>query len=210
MVLIISGPAGAGKTSLVNGLLASTDQFVRAITCTCRPPRPGEVDGVDYCFLSPDEFQRRLKAGEFLENAKVYGYDYGMPLQNITNAFQRNKDLVINIDVQGAATIRKRARETSMQKLGSAVAKDAMLSEILTSVFIVPPSMTELEKRLKKRGTDDEATIQKRLAVVRQEMQRWTEYDYVIVSGTLSEDLQRLQSIVSGERLRTRRLALFV
>lgn len=209
LVLIVSGPAGAGKTSLVNSLLASSDQFIRAITCTCRPPRPGEINGVDYHFLTTGEFQQKLKANEFLENAKVYGYDYGMPSENVTHALRQGKDLVINIDVQGAATIRKRAREMTLDSLGSTAAKRASLSELIVSVFIMPASMTMLENRLKKRGTDDETTIKRRLAVVREEMHRWFEYDYVIVSGALSQDLQRLQGIITAERMRTKRLELF-
>ena len=210
LVVIVSGPAGAGKTSLVNALLANSSQFMRAITCTCRPPRPGEINGVDYHFLTAEEFQRKWKAGEFLENAKVYGYDYGMPSQNVSDALREGKDLAINIDVQGAATIRRRAREMTLDSLGSTVAKRASLSELIVSVFIMPASMTILESRLKKRGTDDEATIKRRLAAVREEMHRWFEYDYVIVSGALSEDLQRLQGIIAAERMRTKRLELLV
>lgn len=209
LVVIVSGPAGAGKTSLVNNLLESSDRFMRAVTCTCRPPRKGEVDGEDYHFLDENGFQQRLARGEFIENAKVYGYDYGMPLENFRRAFRQGKDLVINIDVQGAGTIRKRAKKLSLGELGSAAAKDAALADVLLSVFIMPPSMKELERRLKKRGTDDHETIQRRLAVVREEMKRWMEYDYALVSGSLADDLERIKAIVASERLRARRLALF-
>lgn len=209
LVLIVSGPAGAGKTSVVTRLLESSDKFMRAITCTCRPPRRGEVDGVDYHFLTPDDFGHRLRAGEFLEHAKVYGFDYGMPSSNLKQAIEDRKDLVINIDVQGAATIRKRSGVLSLSGFGAPVNPAATLSEIVASVFIMPPSLQELEKRLKKRGTDDEATIQQRLAVVREEMKRWREYDYVLVSGTVEEDRQRMLAIVAAERMKVKRLELF-
>lgn len=209
LVLIVSGPAGAGKTSVVKGLLESSDKFMRAITCTCRPPRRGEVDGVDYHFQTPDEFGHKLRAGEFLEHAKVYGFDYGMPASNLKRAIELGKDLVINIDVQGAATIRKRAAVLSLSGFGAPVNPAATLSEIVVSVFIMPPSLQELEKRLKKRGTEDEETIRKRLAVVREEMKRWPEYDYVLVSGSLQDDQRRMQAIVAAERMKVNRLELF-
>jgi guanylate kinase len=206
LVMIVSGPAGAGKTSVVNSLLTVADDFLRAITCTCRSPRKGEIPGVDYHFVSPEEFQRRLRAGDLLEHARVYGFDYGMPRQNITRALEQHKNLVINIDVQGAATIRDRAAELKLSSLGSSLDQDLRLSDILISVFIMPASMAQVEARLRNRSTDDEATIQRRLLIAREEIQRWPEYDYVLVSGPLDEDLRKLQSIVAAERMRTRRL----
>jgi len=210
LVLIVSGPAGAGKTSLVNCLLASSDGFVRAITCTCRPPRKGEINGVDYHFLSPEEFQKRLADGDFLEHARVYGFDYGMPKQNITSALEQQADLAINIDVQGAATIRRRASELPLKSLGYEGAGDSTLADILVTVFLMPVAIIDLQNRLKKRGTDSETTIQARLTAVSQEMQRWQEYDYVIVSGVLSDDLRKLQNIIAAERMRTGRLKALV
>src|SRR5207249_319764 len=173
-------------------------------------PRKDEINGVDYHFLTTEEFERRLKAGDFLEHAVVYGKHYGMPKQNVTAAIAQGKDLAINIDVQGASTIRNRAKELKLKDLGFESAGDASLSDILVSVFVMPASRTQLEERLKKRGTDDAATIQRRLAAVRQEMQRWTEYDYVITSGALFEDLRQLQGILTAERLRTKRLTKLV
>jgi guanylate kinase len=210
LVLIVSGPSGAGKTSLVNSLLTNSDRFIRAITSTCRAPRPGEINGVDYHFLTPEEFQRRLKADEFLEHARVFGNDYGMPKQNIALAFEQRKDLAINIDVQGAATIRSHAKKLKLKALGCDTDSDATLADILLSVFLMPASVQQLEERLKKRKTDDEATIQHRLSVALHEMQRWKEYDFVIVSGPLSEDLRQLQGIITAERLCAKRLAAFM
>jgi guanylate kinase len=210
LVLIVSGPAGAGKTSLVNSLVANSDQFIRAITCTTRPPRRGEINGVDYHFLSPEDYRRRLDAGDFIEHAQVYGKLYGTPKQNITIAFEQQKDLVINIDVQGASTIRQRAKEVKLKDLGCSRAGSAMLAEIVVSVFLMPVSISQLQDRLRGRGTDDAETIQRRLDAVPQEMERWPEYDYVIVSGPLAEDLRQLQAIIAAERLRTKRLVTLV
>ena len=210
LVVIVSGPAGAGKTSLVNSLLTGSQHCVRAITSTTRAPRRGEINGVDYHFLSPEEFQRSLKAGDFIENASVYGQSYGMPKQNISVAFADEKDLLINIDVQGASTIRKRAKRLKLKDLGYEKAGEASLSEILITVFLMPVSVSQLQERLKKRGTDAPETIQQRLAAVPKEIQRWTEYDYVIRSGALSDDLAKLEGIITAERMRAKRLRMFV
>jgi guanylate kinase len=206
LVIIISGPAGAGKTSVCDELLRHAPQFTRLVTCTSRAPRGNEVNGRDYHFLTDEEFQRRIKAGEFLEHAQVYGRWYGSPLSGVAEGLRAKKDLVLNIDVQGAATIRERAAQIALSSLGVSCGRARTLGDMLVSVFIMPPSIELLEARLKKRGTDDAATIQKRLAIVREEMKRWTEYDYVIVTGKLQDDYDRLKAIVDAERMRAARL----
>jgi guanylate kinase len=206
LVIIISGPAGAGKTSVCEELLRSSDKFTRLVTCTSREPRRGEVDGRDYHFLTDEEFERRIQAGKFLEYAQVYGRWYGSLLSGVTDILTAGKHLVLNIDVQGAASIRGRAAHISLESLGVRDERAQTLRDLIVSVFIMPPSIELLEQRLKKRGTDDTATIEKRLKVVREEMKRWTEYDYVIVTGKLEDDFEQLNAIITAEQLKASRL----
>jgi guanylate kinase len=206
LVIIISGPAGAGKTSVCERLLRSSDKFQRLITCTSREPRRGEVDGRDYYFLSDEEFERRIQAGQFLEYAQVYGRWYGSLLSGVTEILKAGRHAVLNIDVQGAASIRGRAAHLSLESLGLRDERAQTLRDLIVSVFLMPPSIELLEQRLKKRGTDDAPTIQKRLQVVREEMKRWSEYDYVIVTGRLEDDFMQLNAIITAEQLKAARL----
>jgi len=194
LLILISAPSGGGKTTLCQQLLVARPGMSRAITCTTRAPREGERDGVDYHFLNAESFLRRVQAGNFLEHATVYGNSYGTLKSEVLGRLRQGQDVLLNVDVQGAATIRTRAEED--QELGRA----------LISVFLTPPSLTVLEERLRKRGTDSAATIQKRLAVARQEIGQWKNFDYLILSGTIQEDLRRMVAIIESEKMRTMRV----
>ena len=194
LLVLISAPSGGGKTTLCQQLLAARSQMTRAITCTTRPPRVGERDGVDYYFLDAGSFLKRVQAGNFLEHATVYGNSYGILKAEVLGKLRQGKDVLLNVDVQGAATIRDKAQE------------DPELKRALVSVFLTPPSMEIVEHRLRKRGTDSEAVIQKRLGVARQEIGQWRHFDYLLLSSTIPEDLRRMLAIVEAEKLRTARV----
>ncbi|MCX8156311.1 MAG: guanylate kinase [Verrucomicrobiae bacterium] len=193
LLIVLSAPSGAGKTTLCHNLLAVDAQVARAITCTTRPPRRGEEDGRDYYFLSEDDFTRQIAAGEFLEHALVHGHRYGTLKKEVLRHFDAGKDVLLNIDVQGAATLRQ------------AAATDPRLARSLVTVFLATRSLAELEARLRKRNQDPPEVIQRRLAAARAELEHWKDFDYLILSGTMSEDLHHFQSILVAERLRSRR-----
>jgi guanylate kinase len=171
-----------------------TPDFVYSVSCTTRAPRRGEEDGKDYWFMDDATFQKRVKEGYFLEHAKVHGYWYGTPVEPIKDTVARGLDVLLDIDVQGAAQIKGRS--------------DEVIQSSLVTVFLMPPVFSELERRLRKRATDDEATIQRRLAAAREEMSHWQKYDYVILSGSVEEDLQKFRAIMKAEHYRTSRLKL--
>jgi guanylate kinase len=191
LLIVISSPSGGGKTTVCQQLLAARPQMTRAVTCTTRPPRPGERDGVDYYFLDAGSFLKRLQAGNFLEHATVYGYPYGVLKAEVLNKLRQGRDVLLTVDVQGAATIRERAQE------------DPELKRALVMVFLTPPSMEVLEQRLRKRGTDSEAEMQKRLNVARQEIGQWRNFDYLLVSTSIAEDLRRMLAVVEAEKMRS-------
>jgi guanylate kinase len=193
LLVLLSAPSGGGKTTLCQHLLATRSDMTRAVTCTTREPRVGEKDGVDYYFLDAGSFLKRVQAGNFLEHATVFGNSYGTTKAEVLNKLRQGKDVLLSIDVQGAATIRARAEE------------DAELKRSLITVFLTPPSIAVLEQRLKKRGTDSLATIQKRLSVARQEISQWKNFDYLIISDSIQEDLRRMQSIIEAEKMRSER-----
>ncbi|MEN9674461.1 MAG: hypothetical protein RIS76_357 [Verrucomicrobiota bacterium] len=196
LILLLSAPSGAGKTTVADGLIATTPNLRRVTTCTTRPPRPGEVPGKDYHFLSPAEFSERVARGEFLEHATVYGKSYATLKRSVHELLESGHDVLLNIDVQGAERVRQEAQ------------RDAVLSGALVTVFLTPSSLTELETRLRGRGSDAEEVIQRRLESARTEAARWEEFDYLVVSGTRAEDLARMQAIYTAERLRRGRNTL--
>jgi guanylate kinase len=190
LLIVISAPSGGGKTTLCQQLLAARRNVTRAITCTTREPRPGEKDGVDYYFLDATTFLRRVQAGHFLEHATVYGNSYGTLRSEVWDKLRAGKDVLLNIDVQGAASVRQ------------CVESDGELKRSFVSVFLTPPSMEILEQRLKKRGQDSPEVIRKRLSVARQELIQWKNFDYLIMSTSIEEDLRRMLAIVDAEKMR--------
>ncbi len=190
MLVVISAPSGTGKTTLCERTLAARPKMARAITCTTRPPRPGEKDGVDYYFLDAGDFLKRVQAGNFMEHATVYGNSYGTLKSEVLGKLRAGKDVLLNVDVQGAAAIRAHSDE------------DPELSRALVTVFLTPPSIAVLEARLKKRGQDSVQTIAKRLSVARQEIAQWKNFDYLIISSSIDEDVRRLEAILDAERMK--------
>lgn len=193
LLIVISAPSGGGKTTLCEQLLPRDPKIVRAVTCTTRAPREGERDGVDYFFLDASTFQRHVEAGEFLEHATVHGNRYGNLKSEVLDKLRQGKDVLLNIDVQGAATIRQKAAE------------HPELRAALVTVFLTPPSLAILEKRLRNRGADSEAAIQKRLSAAREEIAHWKQFDYLLISTTVGDDLRRMQAILEAERMRQSR-----
>lgn len=194
LLLILSGPAGCGKTTLCDALVASDRSVERAVTCTTRAPRPGEVDGEDYYFLSGAEFEQAVARGEFLEHAGVHGSRYGTLKSEIEGKLKRHITVVLNIDVQGAASLRTTAHS------------DPLLDGRLVSIFVLPPSLEVLRERMLARGADDHSSIEQRLRNAEKEMRQWSQYDYCIRSGSREEDFHQLQSIWTAERRRVKRL----
>ena len=193
ILFVISAPSGTGKTTLCENLRATPD-FIYSVSCTTRPPRAGEFDGVDYHFLKTADFQRRIENGEMLEYALVHGNYYGTLKSTVKEALDHGTDVLLDIDVQGAATIRK--------------TDDATLRSSLVDVFIMPPTIEELEKRLRKRGTETEEQVQQRLRTGREESKLWRLYKYTILSGSMEEDLQKFRAIMRAERYLSQRLEL--
>ena len=196
LLIVLSAPSGTGKTTLCQQLMATHPNMTRAITCTTRPPRPGEKDGVDYYFLDAAMFLKRVQAGNFLEHATVHGNSYGTLKSEVLDKMRQGADVVLNVDVQGAAAIRKQAES------------EAELRRALVTVFLAPPSMVVLQDRLKKRGVDEAAAIQKRLSAARQEIAQWKNFDYLIVSAKIPQDLRRMEVILEAEKMRQSRAQL--
>lgn len=195
LLILVSAPSGAGKTTVCEQILATHANTVRAITCTTRPPRDGERDGIDYYFLKPDAFEERIRAGEFLEHAVVYGNRYGTLKSEVLGKLRQGKDVLLSVDVQGARALRAQALA------------DAELKPALVSVFLTPPSLRVLEERLVRRGKDSPEAIRRRLSVARQEIAEWEHFDYLIISGSIEDDVRRMQAILTAEKLRRSRVA---
>jgi guanylate kinase len=193
LLILISAPSGGGKTTLCRRLLEARPEMTRAITCTTRDPREGERDGTDYYFLDAASFLKRVQAGNFLEHATVYGNSYGTLKSEVLGKLRLGCDVLLNVDVQGAATIRERALE------------DPELKPALVTVFLTPPSAAVLEQRLRRRGTDAAAVIQKRLSVARQEIAQWKNFDYLLISTTVEADLRQMLTIIEAEKMRSLR-----
>jgi guanylate kinase len=193
ILFVVSAPSGAGKTTLCDALRQTPD-FVYSVSCTTREPRAGEIDGEDYYFIPRAEFLERAAAGEFLEHASVHGEYYGTLRDPVVNNLQKGVDVLIDIDIQGAAAIRQY--------------DDRFVRQALADVFIMPPDLEELRRRLTKRGTETEAQIEVRLRTAAEEMQLWRDYRYTIISRSMEEDLQKFRQIMGAERILSRRLII--
>ncbi len=195
LLLIVSGPAGSGKTTICDRLLTEFGpRLQRVVTATSRPPRPGEIDGVDYLFLSPEAFERRVAAGAFYEHAKVHTNRYGVLREAVLDKLDSSVDLLLNIDVQGAASFRSAARV------------DPRMGERIASVFILPRSIEQLRERLACRGSDDAEEIARRMQTAEVELKAWKSYDYCIVTGSREQDYEQMRSIYLAETLKAERL----
>ena len=196
LLIVLSAPSGAGKTTLGEQVLKTRPNLTRAITCTTRELRAGERDGVDYYFLEASDFLKRVQAGNFLEHATVYGNSYGSLKSEVLAKLRSGRDVLLNIDVQGAAAIRAHAEG------------DSELQRALVTVFLAAPTLAVLDKRLRKRGQDSTAAIQKRLSVARQEVAQARHFNYVILSSSIEEDVRRMEAVIDAEKLRQGRVPL--
>lgn len=186
LLFIISSPSGGGKTSLVRALLEAEPEMRLSVSYTTRAARPGEVDGRDYHFVTPPVFERMLEAGEFLESAVIYGNRYGTSQKWIERERAEGRDVLLEIDWQGAQQVRRLMRQ-------------------VVSIFILPPSPEVLESRLRERGQDSEEVVARRIAAARHEIAHVSEYEYVIINEDFNRAAQDLRSIIRAERLKLSR-----
>jgi guanylate kinase len=191
LLLVLSSPSGAGKTTIAHRLIAADPGLTLSVSVTTRPPRQGEIDGRDYLFISPERFSEMMARGEFLEHAIVFGHSYGTPRSPIEEALAAGRDVVADVDWQGA------------QQLADRLPRD------LVAVFVLPPSLDALRTRLLARAQDSASVVSRRMAKSAEEMSHWSEYDYVIVNHDIEESIAQAQAIVTAERLRrTRQVGL--
>ena len=191
ILFVISAPSGAGKTTVVQSL-RKTGNFFYSVSCTTRAQRSGEIDGEHYRFLSAADFHARIDAADFLEHAKVHENLYGTLREPVLTNLKKGVDVLIDIDTQGATTIRN--------------CEDPIIRQALADIFIMPPDIEELRRRLMKRATESAQQIESRLATAMREMELWRDYRYTIVSGSVEEDLENVRNIMSAETFLSRRL----
>lgn len=187
LMLVLSSPSGAGKTTISRMLLEDDDNISLSVSVTTRPMRPGEVDGVDYFFIDPDEFGLMLNRQELLEHAKVFDHYYGTPKGAVEEALSGGKDVLFDIDWQGEQQL-----------------KQAALTD-LASVFILPPSTEELARRLQNRASDPPDVVAARMAKAPDEISHWPEYDYIIVNYDIDDSVAKVRAILAAERLKRER-----
>ena len=184
LMLVLSSPSGAGKSSICKALLNLDKNLFLSISTTTRQKRPNEISGKDYNFVTVEEFKRQLKKNNFIEHAKVFDNFYGTDKLLVESKINEGKDLLFDIDWQGAQQLREKMRED------------------IVSVFILPPSKSELERRLKNRGHDDDEVVQKRMDGASSEITHWAEYDYVIINKNLEESVNAVLGILKAERIK--------
>lgn len=187
LMLVLSSPSGAGKSTISRALLDNDDHLTMSVSATTRAPRPGEEDGVDYYFIEKTKLETMVAGGEFLEHAQVFDNYYGTPKAPVEDALQAGHDVLFDVDWQGT------------QQLAESAPKD------LVRIFILPPSHDELERRLRSRAQDPEDVIQKRMAKAADEMSHYFEYDYIIVNEVIEDSVAQVTAILSAERLKRER-----
>ena len=195
ILLVLSSPSGAGKTTITRALAAADSQLTTSISVTTQPPREGEIEGRHYHFITEPRFAQMVDSDELLEHARVFGHYYGTPRAPVVEALAGGRDVISDVDWQGT------------QQLAEKVRQD------LVSVFILPPSLAALEERLKRRAQDSDAVVASRMAKSADEMSHWPEYDYVILNRDLDDSVRQVQAILTAERVRRERqvgLAEFV
>lgn len=187
LMLVLSSPSGAGKTTLSRRLLQSDPDIVMSVSATTRQPRPNEIDGQDYFFVPPEKFDAMVANGEFLEHALVFGHKYGTPRAPVMKALEEGKDVLFDIDWQGTQQLHQKA------------------SVDVVRVFILPPSAADLEKRLHTRAQDSDEVIRGRMSRATHELSHWAEYDYIVVNHNVDDAFAEVQSILKAERLKRER-----
>lgn len=187
LMLVLSSPSGAGKTTLSRKLLQEDSDIDLSISVTTRKPRPGEIDGHDYHFVSAKNFSQMAKGGQLLEWAEVFGNCYGTPKAPVMNSLSAGRDILFDIDWQGTQQLNERARED------------------VASIFVLPPSVPELERRLRMRAQDEDKVIKKRMSMAANELSHWPEYDYVILNDALDRAFAQVRTILAAERLKRQR-----
>jgi guanylate kinase len=187
LMLVLSSPSGAGKTTLSRRLLQTDPAITMSVSVTTRSPRPNEIDGSDYFFVTDEEFKRRIGAGDFLEHALVFGNRYGTPRAAVMEALAQGRDVLFDIDWQGTQQLRDQAG-----------------GDVVT-VFVLPPSKSELERRLRARAQDSEEVVSRRMAKANDEISHWAEYDYILVNDDANRAQTQLETILAAERLKRAR-----
>lgn len=187
LMLVLSSPSGAGKSTISRALLEKHPDLTMSVSATTRPMRPGEVEGKDYYFIGTEKFQDMVAAGEFLEHANVFDNYYGTPRGPVEEALRAGKDVLFDVDWQGTQQLRQNARDD------------------LASIFILPPSVEELERRLYARAQDPEEVVKRRMAKATSEMSHWAEYDYIIVNQDIPQSVAEAEAILAAERLKRER-----
>jgi guanylate kinase len=187
LMLVLSSPSGAGKSTISRALLAKHDDLTMSVSATTRPMRPGEVEGKDYIFVDTDTFQNMIKKREFLEHAKVFDNYYGTPRGPVETSLKAGKDVLFDVDWQGTQQLRQNARDD------------------LVSIFILPPSIAELESRLYSRAQDSAEVVKARMSKATSEMSHWAEYDYIIVNEDIDESVAQAEAVLKAERLQRER-----
>jgi guanylate kinase len=187
LMLVLSSPSGAGKTTLSRKLLEADPGVELSVSVTTRKQRPGEIDGCDYHFIDPAHFDAMVKGGELLEWAQVFGHRYGTPRAPVEAALANGHDVLFDIDWQGTQQLREKADHD------------------LVSIFVLPPSMADLERRLRRRAQDPDEVIRARMATAADEMSHWAEYDYVVINTDVDRAFREVQTILAAERLKRER-----